>query len=239
MRERVAREFGLPWEKIGVIPNGVNEKDFHLDFDRAGFRGQYALPHEKLILYTGRLVYEKGLHTLLDAMPRILSSADAKLVIVGDGHLRDDLLAQAQRLGITQKIKLTGFVDQKTLISLYDTADVCVVPSLYEPFGIVALEAMAAKAPLVVSNVGGLSEIVEQGRDGLKVPPSDPRALADAVTKILTDPSFSEWIRTNAHDKVLRDYNWKGVANLTKRLYDNVLEEHRQVDWKPFKPLTP
>jgi glycosyltransferase involved in cell wall biosynthesis len=237
MKTCITRELGLPWEKVWVIPNGVNVDDFRLNFDKPSFRARYALPHEKLLLYVGRLVYEKGIHVLLNAMPKILSSVDVKLVIVGEGYMKDELLAQAHRLGIAHKVYFTGFVDDATVKLLYLCADACAFPSLYEPFGIVALEAMAAGAPVVASNRGGFSEIVDHDKTGVVVPSNNPDMLANAIIKVLSDQGYADWLRSNAFKKVSRDYNWHGIAQLTKRLYDEVLSEYEKGDWKPSSTL--
>lgn len=219
MADHIAYIFGTSRSKIAVIPNGVDPAKFNRPYDREAFRLGFAVPHEKLILYVGRLVHEKGINILVDAMHRILGRINAKLVIVGDGYLKDELLGRIRHQGLGDKVYITGFLDDPTLKLLYKTANVCVVPSLYEPFGIVALEAMAADTPLVVSDTGGLSEIVEDGVTGLKVPPWDPDALAGAVIRLLTDKGYSEMLTKNALRKVTEQYDWRGIAEKTAEAY--------------------
>jgi len=233
MVSHVAWVFGVPSDKLIMIPNGVNAADFQINFNKEEFRRKYALPEEKLVLFVGRLVYEKGAQVLIEAVPKILSKVNAKFVIVGDGYMRDPLLKRVQAMGLLHKVLFTGFVDDWTLKRLYNCADVCVVPSLYEPFGITALEAMASKAPLVASDTGGLSEIVEHDRTGVKVYVNNPDSLAWGVTRILLNPDYAEMLKENAYQKVLREYDWNGISMRLKNLYSVVREEYQRGSWKP------
>ena len=146
MKCELQRLFGLPFEKINVVPNGININNFagiEKDYE---FRRQYAMDNEKIILYVGRLVYEKGVQNLISAMPKILNGYnDSKLVIVGRGGMYDELKNQAKAIGIENKIYFTGYLNSKQVQKMYKCADVAVFPSTYEPFGIVALEAMLAR----------------------------------------------------------------------------------------------
>jgi glycosyltransferase involved in cell wall biosynthesis len=119
------------------------------------------------------------------------------------------------------------------LHKLYRIADVCVVPSLYEPFGITALEAMAARTPLVASNTGGLSEIVEHDKTGTKVFAGNPNSVAWGVTRVLLDPNYANWIKSNAYNKVLEAFNWTNIADQTKKFYEKIVEEYESGSWKP------
>jgi glycogen(starch) synthase len=233
MSEQVRWAYGLPQDRVTVIPNGVDASMYEKQFDRADFRKKFALPEEKIVLFVGRLVYEKGVQTLVNALPKILSRVNAKIVIVGDGGMKDPLIRQVANMRLAHKIMFTGFLDDETLRKLYQVADVCVVPSLYEPFGITALEAMAAKTPLVVSNTGGLSEIVEHDRTGTKVFPGNADSVAWGITRVLLDPGYAKWIRTNAYQKALEVYDWVKIAKQTKEFYERVLEEYDSGSWKP------
>lgn len=233
MISHVAWVFGVPSDKLVMIPNGVNIADFQISFNKEEFRRQYALPEEKLVLFVGRLVYEKGAQVLVEAIPKVLSKVNAKFVIVGDGYMRNPLLKRVHEMGLTHKVLFTGFVDDWTLKRLYNCADVCVVPSLYEPFGITALEAMASKAPLVVSDTGGLSEIVEHDHSGVKVYVNNSDSLAWGITRILLDPAHAETLKENAFQKVMREYDWNGISVRLRQLYSLVHEEYLRGSWKP------
>lgn len=233
MASHVSYVLGLPRVNIDVIPNGVDVSEFTEPYDRDDFRSRFAQRSEKLILYVGRLVHEKGAMVLIDAAKMVLQSVRAKFVIVGDGYLRDELMKYAWEVGIGENTYFTGFLDDRTLRLLYRTADVCVVPSLYEPFGIVALEAMAARTPVVVSGVGGLLEIVEHDSTGVVVYPNDSNSLAWGITRVLRDEAYADRVRLNASRKVSEVYDWGSIAERTLGLYEKILKEYEKGSWKP------
>jgi glycosyltransferase involved in cell wall biosynthesis len=161
----------------------------------------------------------------------VLDRIDAKFVFVGNGYMRDQLSDLARQMGIAHKVMFTGFIDEETLRKLQRCADVSVVPSLFEPFGIVALEAMAAGSPVVVSDAGGLPEIVDHEVDGVKVYSGNPDSLSWGITKVLTDEGFASRLRANAHRKVQEKYNWNMIAQQTKKAYEAVLSEYSKSFW--------
>ena len=232
MIQHVKWVFGLPTDKLVMVPNGVNT-DVYGDVKNnlKDFRKDFALPEEKIILYVGRLVYEKGIHVLINAAPKILGKVDAKFIIVGSGYMKEQLLNIVRSMGLEHKVLFEGFLDEQTLLKLQKCADVSVVPSLFEPFGIVALEAMAAKSAIVVSDTGGLSEIVEHDVTGVKVYPNNPDSLAWGITKILLDENYRNRIRENAYKKVQEKYDWEKIATQTKRIYEGVLGEYSKSFW--------
>lgn len=233
MVSHVRWAFGLPEDKLIMVPNGVNAESYAKNGkgDLGQFRRKFALPEEKIILFVGRLVYEKGIHVLANAIPKVLEKANAKLVIVGNGYMKDQLSSLVGRIGLNNKVMFTGFVDDDTLRKLQICADVSVVPSLFEPFGIVALEAMAARSPVVVSDTGGLSEIVEHEVSGVKAYVDNPDSLAWGIAKMLTDDGYANWIRTNAYKRVQEKYNWDKIAQQTKTIYNNILNEYSKSFW--------
>jgi len=233
MVSHVRWAFGLPHDKLDMIPNGVNAEVYaktEID-DLNSFRSKFALPEEKIVLFVGRLVYEKGVHVFVNAVPKVLEKTNAKFVIVGNGYMKEQLSNLVRGMGLAHKVLFTGFVDDETLRKLQRCADVSVVPSLFEPFGIVALEAMAAKSPVVVSDTGGLSEIVEHDVTGVKVYPENPDSLAWGIKKVLLDDTYANSIKTNAHKKIQEKYNWDKIAQNTKTLYEAILKEHSKSVW--------
>lgn len=226
MKCELQRNFGLPFEKINVIPNGVNltmYSGIEKDYD---FRRNYAADNEKIILYAGRLVYEKGVQYLIGAMPKILQNyQDAKLVIAGKGGMYDELKAQVDYLGLGNKVYFTGYMDHKSLCKLYRCADIAVFPSTYEPFGIVALEAMLAGNPIVVSDIGGLNEIVEHGINGMKSYAGNSNSIADSILTLLFDHKLGIEISKNAKNKVKELYNWTKIAQDTHFSYQKAICE--------------
>lgn len=226
MRSELQRLFGLPYEKINVIPNGVNLNMYdgiEKDYD---FRRRYAMDNEKIILFMGRLVYEKGIQTLISAMPKILNHYhDAKLLIAGKGGMIDELRNQVNYLGLGNKVYFTGYLGSKDVQKMYKCADVSVFPSTYEPFGIVALEAMLSGTPVVVSDVGGLNEIVDHGVNGMKSYAGNANSLADSILTLLFDQKLCDTVTKNAVLKVKSEYNWTKITENTHFAYEKAIAE--------------
>lgn len=234
MKGHVQGLFGLPFDKINVVPNGINLTNFNgieRDYD---FRRQYAMDNEKIILYVGRLVYEKGIQHLISAMPKILNGyRDSKLIIAGKGGMIDELKAQAENMGLSNKVYFTGYLNSKQVQKIYKCADIAVFPSTYEPFGIVALEAMLAGVPTVVSDIGGLNEIVDHGINGMKSYAGNPNSIADSVLNLLYDKQLAANVAKKAKQKVKEEFNWTKIAQDTHYTYEKaicktVAEKQRQ-----------
>ncbi len=225
--------FGLPEDKLVMIPNGVDVQEYtEHNPGLSYFRRRFALPEEKIVLFVGRLVYEKDVQVLIKALPRVLEKVNVKVVIVGEGYMKEKLSNLVEGMGLAHKVFFTGFVDDKTLRNLQMCADVCIVPSLFEPFGIVALEAMAAQSPVVVSDTGGLSEIVEHDVTGVKVCPNNHESLAWGITRVLLDEDYANWLNNNAHQKVQEDYSWDRISQQTKNVYKAIWKEYSKSFWK-------
>ncbi|MFZ5597831.1 MAG: 1,4-alpha-glucan branching protein domain-containing protein [Bacillota bacterium] len=221
MAREVGRLFGSGKSGIRVIPNGVNPDNLASGLNDGDSGAGGAGP---LIAFLGRLVPEKGIQVLIEAMPRIRAGhPGAVLVVAGRGPYEEDLKSLARHLGQEDNIKFIGFVDDAGRNRLLAEASVAVFPSIYEPFGIVALEAMAAGTPLVVSETGGLSEIISHGIDGIKVQPGNAAMLADHVSQLLARPDLADRLRKNAYRKVLSRYNWKQIAYETALIYMDVI----------------
>jgi glycogen(starch) synthase len=233
MVSHVKWAFGLPEDKLVMIPNGVKTRVYKSSKTEKcdAFRDKFALPDEKIVLYVGRLVYEKGIHVLINAVPKVLEKVNAKFIIVGSGYMKEQLLNIVRSMRLEHKVLFLGFVDDETLLRLQKCADVSVVPSLFEPFGIVALEAMAAESPVVVSDTGGLSEIVDHDVTGFKAYPNNPDSLAWGITKLLLDENYQKNIRENAYRKVQEKYDWQKIAQQTKQVYKAVLGEYSKSFW--------
>ena len=226
MKSELQRLFGLPFEKINVVPNGVNITNYsgiERDYD---FRRRYAMDNEKIILFMGRLVYEKGVQYLIGAMPKILEHYhDAKLVIAGKGGMIDELRRETDNLGISNKVYFAGYLKGKDVARMYKAADISVFPSTYEPFGIVALEAMLAEVPIVVSDIGGLNEIVEHRQTGMKSYCGNSNSIADSILELLFDPQLCMNIVKKAKAKVRNQYNWNKIAQDTHFTYQKAICE--------------
>ena len=233
MRNHVSWCLRVPENKICVVQNGVDVNKFNFGMNYWEVRNRFARGSEKILLFVGRFVPEKGLDTLIEALPRILSNGiDAKIVAVGEGPQLEEYQQMADQYELTNKILFVGHVEDWTLRALYRVADVTVVPSRFEPFGIVALEAMAARCPLVVCAVGGLNEIVDNEATGLKVPTNNSDALAWAIVRMIRDVKFKDWIINNGYQKCVWNYNWNNIAEWTAGVYSAVLHEYDAGSWK-------
>ncbi len=219
MREHVADIFGLDERRVTVIPNGIDPSELVPVADLETLRGQFARPDEKLVLLVGRLVYEKGFQIALEAMPRVIERVGGvRFVIAGSGTAEDDLRRQARELGLDRHGTFLGWIGDDLLHSLYRIADLCVVPSIYEPFGLVALEAMASGCPCLVADTGGLREVVPSEQVGLRFRSRDPNSLAEMAERLLTDAELRERLVAEASEHVLT-FDWADVARQVAAVY--------------------
>ena len=172
------------------------------------------------MLYFGRLEYEKGVHEAIAALPRIRRThPGATLTVAGDGTQQDWLIEVARKHKVLKCVRFIGEVDHDQLLELLHRTDVAILPSHYEPFGIVALEAAAAGAPLVTTDVGGLGEAVIDGETGMSCPPRDVAGLARAVCAVLDDPAAAQRRAVAARERLTADFDWGSVAAATAQVY--------------------
>jgi glycogen(starch) synthase len=222
MRVHVANVFGVRPSKITAIPNAIDPRDLEpVAADLPALRTQYAAPDELLVLLVGRLVYEKGFHLALDALaPVVRRIGGVRFVVAGTGTAEAELKRQARRLGLAGHGVFLGWVGDDMLHSLYRICDLCIVPSIYEPFGLVALEAMASGCLCVVADTGGLREVVPvDGTVGLRFTSRDAGALRAVLERVLTDDDGRRRLVAEAREHVLR-FDWTEVARRTAELYD-------------------
>lgn len=234
MAGEVTGYFRAPANKIDVIPNGVSVEGFQRwqGEDLSAFRAMYAMPEEDIVFNVGRVVYEKGVGVLVEAVPHVLrEQPQAKFVIAGSGSYVHELRHRAWELGVADKVLFTGFIPDEDRDRLYLVASCAVFPSLYEPFGIVALQAMAARTPVVVSEVGGLAEVVRHAETGITVYPDNPESLAWGIVHTLSRPDWARQRAENAYRTVLEQYNWDAIARQTADLYRRVVDERAQAKW--------
>jgi glycogen(starch) synthase len=223
MRGHVADIFDIDERRAMVIPNGVDPSELQPSGDLAAVRADFAAPHEKLVLLVGRLVYEKGFQLALDALPRVIERVgDVRFLVAGSGTHEAELKAQAERLGLSGDGTFLGWIGDDVLHSLYRIADLCVVPSIYEPFGLVALEAMASGCPCIVADTGGLREVVPGGeRVGLRFNGGDAEHLGVMIERLLVDERLRDRLVTEASEYVLR-FDWDDIAERTREVYDEL-----------------
>ncbi len=234
MKSEVHQYFNTPVDKIDVIYNGVDADKFEFEWteaERAEWRKKFALPEEKIVMYVGRFVREKGIHVLLNAASAVLAQEpNTKFVIVGGGH-REHFEKFVRWYGLQEKVLFTGFMANRSLHQVYRVADVAVFPSLYEPFGIVALEGMAAGAAVVASDAGGLREVVLHDETGTLHFAGNPESLAWAVLKVLRDPKHAAQMQKAARKRLRTEFDWPGIAEQTKETYERVWSEFLQSYW--------
>jgi len=233
MKNEVKNIFRLPEDKLRMIHNGVDINKFIGCERDYRFRRNYAADNEKIVFFVGRLVHEKGAHVLVDAVPKVIRYySDSKFVIAGKGPQLDYLKEKAAGMNIAEKLYFTGYISDEDLLRLYKCADVAVFPSLYEPFGIVALEGMLANVPVVVSDTGGLGEIVNHRIDGMKAYTGNANSLADSILEVLHNPDKAEEMKRCAFEKINRMYNWDMISQQTLALYKEINNESKSADWK-------
>jgi len=221
MREQIVDIFGVAEKRISVIPNGIDPDDLQAQSpaELERLRSEFAEPGEKLVLLIGRLVYEKGFQLALEAMPRVIEEAPGtRFLVAGSGTHEAELHRQAEELGLMEHGTFLGWIGDDVLHSLYRIADLTVVPSIYEPFGLVALEAMASGCPCIVADTGGLREVVVHEEGGLRFQADDPEALAEVAIRVLSDDELGQRLIADAYEHVRR-FDWGDVAEQTVAVY--------------------
>ena len=223
MREHVADVYGLEESRIAVIPNGIDPSELVPVDDLDTLRSRFAKPSEKLVLLVGRLVYEKGFQLALEALPGLIERVgDVRFLVAGSGTAEGELREQATALGLDAHGTFLGWIGDDVLHSLYRIADLTVVPSIYEPFGLVALEAMASGCPCLVADTGGLREVVPNEDVGLRFRSRDPSSLASMAERLLTDEQLRDRLVAEASEHVL-SFDWADVARQVGEVYTELV----------------
>ncbi|MDH5363275.1 MAG: glycosyltransferase family 4 protein [Aigarchaeota archaeon] len=225
MIDEVSRAFNLPAGKLDAVNNAIDVEKFKQYVNREAVRARFGFsPDDDVVLFVGRLTPQKGLGYLIKAIPTVTyGHPKVRLLVVGDGWMRSELEEAASALPDKWRIIFTGYIPDNELLQVFRCADVFVVPSVYEPFGIAALEGMAAGVPVVVSKVGGLAEIVEHDRTGVHVYPRNPDSIAWGIDRVLSDRSYAERLVNKAREVIERGYTWDAVADKTLRIYERAL----------------
>jgi glycosyltransferase involved in cell wall biosynthesis len=233
MQEDLTKHGWQP-SKISVVWNGVDPERYDpakiKQEDIQQIRAKYGVPDGwSMLLFVGRLAWVKGVRSLLQAMPTVLKEhPKTKLVILGKGEEQNDIVETAQRLNIKNNVVYRfDFVSEQERILHYAAADVCVFPSIYEPFGIVSLEAMALAKPIVVGArgvVGFKEQVVNGGSDqnGIHVNGEDPTDIAWGINETLRQPDLARSWGENGRQRVLEYFTWRKVAEQTLEIYKSV-----------------
>lgn len=232
MCQEVYEGLGVALTKISVIPNGISTKiasDQPFAWLHA-LRQQYAPHGEKLLLFVGPTVYEKGLLTLIRTMPEIMNHHPNVHLLVASRH-GAKLLPLARALYVEEVIKFLGFISDEHRDGLYQIVDAVIIPSLYEPFGFVALEAMALGCPVIASNVGGLGEVIQNQHNGLSIVPNSPESIIEAVNQLFNNSAATQQRRLNALHDIDTNYRWDKIAAQIAGLYASLIGTQRQELW--------
>ena len=211
-----------------VIGAAIDAERYHPSVDGTKVRQHLRIPPPEeghMVLYVGRLVPHKGVEFLLEAVPKMRDSAH--LVIVGGGPWREVLEASARRLGVIDRVTFAGGVPWEELPQYYRAADVGVLPSIsrLEAFGLVGLEAMASERPVVLSDIPGVREVIEDGRTGLLARPVDPDDIAEKVNTLLDDPKIREKMGKRGRRRVLENFTWEVVGKQFRDIYMRLVEK--------------
>jgi glycogen(starch) synthase len=214
MVREVVNGFELPVEKVHLVPNGVDPALWALPTKNAPER-------EALVVAWGRVQYEKGFQVLVRAIAELRNRVpDVRCIIAGRGSYLPELQTQIDVEGVTDIVDLAGFVPDDDLRAILQRAGCVIIPSLYEPFGIVALEGMAAGAPTIVARTGGLAEIVEGTDAGMLFEPGNHHDLADRIHQVLTDAKIAATMRKKAAKLIKDHYTWEAIAASTVGVYE-------------------
>lgn len=218
-------KFSVPEEKVRIIPAGVDFDHFRVVPSPDRFRDFYDISG-RIVLFVGRLASNKGLKHLIDSVPKVISeSKDTTFVLVGEDESQRNLLEkQAERLGVRDKLIFTGHItDNELLRSAYSACDVFVLPSEYEAFGIVLLEAMACEKPCIATNVGGVPEVVEDGKTGLLVEYGNPEQLANAIIELIGDENRRTEMGRAGRRRVKENFTWPKVVDRLEGVYKEMI----------------
>ncbi|MFY0545310.1 1,4-alpha-glucan branching protein domain-containing protein [Brevibacillus sp. H7] len=223
MADELRRLFGFPVERTLIVPNGMELPDWNTAEEEKNLRRlreQIGADSGRVVFFVGRMVREKGVQLLLEAAPHILQRhGDVTFVLAGRGPMLEELGRQAQELGIADRTRFLGFVDDERRNQLFRLADVAVFPSLYEPFGIVALEAMAFGTPLLVADTGGLREIVRHTENGATMYAGDVQSLINQLCWLLEHPEQCRSMAERARQEIEQYYNWAHLASQSITAY--------------------
>ncbi|MBP6487321.1 MAG: glycosyltransferase family 4 protein [Ilumatobacteraceae bacterium] len=218
MAREVVHSFELPSSKVHLVPNGIDTHRWQLPPGAAEAR------REPLVVAWGRIQYEKGFQVLARAVSELRQRVPGiRCVIAGRGSYLPELQTQIDMEGVSDIVQLAGFVADEQLHEMLQRASCVVIPSLYEPFGIVALEGMAAGAPTIAARTGGLAEIIEGTDAGMLFEPGNHHELAECIADVLADPAAADLMRANAATLLRKTYTWDAVATETVQVYRTAL----------------
>jgi glycosyltransferase involved in cell wall biosynthesis len=226
-RRELRKYYNIPENRIRVIHNGVNTRKFQPATDKRKIKQELGLnPDDLAILSVGRLYARKGLFTLIESIPQVVKRfKNAKFVISGKGQSDEmrKLVAHAERLGVKDNIIFTGYYPDKKLPKLYQAADVFAFSTFYEHHPFAILEALSTGLPVVTTNVGGIPETIESGKNGFLVEPFNTKQLSDRILYLLEHPAEAAEMGAKARKTIVEEYDWSIVVKQALKVYDEAL----------------
>ncbi len=231
LRQEAMSLYDIPDWKIDVVPNGIVPAHYQADVDPEAVKRRYGFdPASPLILFVGRLAWQKGPDMLVDAAPNLLREhADSQFAFVGDGQMRRGLETRARSL----PVRFLGRLADTDYVSLLNASDIVAIPSRNEPFGLVLLEAWSAGRCVVASDVGGLSENIAHGTDGVKVQPH-PDSIAEGLAQVASSPTKLLSMGREGLDKVKKEFPWSRVAERMEDVYRKLANQDQSPADRPF-----
>jgi len=222
--QNVIDDYAIPPTKIEVIPNGVDLNKFNPKVDGIKMRGSLGITDEPVILYVGKLEFNKGIEYLILSFSKIVKQIpNAKLVIVGNGPIKNRLMNLVKQKKLSKSVIFTGKIPSKKLPSIFAASDLFVLPSLMEGFGIVLLEAMACGKPCIATKAGGTEDIIVNGETGFLAPIGDCISLYQAINALLANPDLAQKFGKAGLNRVRKNFTWNIIAKRTINTYRNII----------------
>lgn len=210
--------------EIVVVPNAISVAESN-SADKGEVWGRTPAAKDVRVVLPGRLVHEKGHAVLIEALARLASEVDFTAVFAGDGPLRADLERLTAERNLSSRIVLAGKLPHDELLRVVGAADIVVIPSLFEGFGMTAIEAMAASRAVIATRTGGLADIIENGKTGILVDPGNADALAGAIKQLATEPGFRTSLGSAGRAQVIERFNARSVAVQLVSFYTRLMED--------------
>ncbi|NMD71852.1 glycosyltransferase family 4 protein [Bacillus sp. DNRA2] len=224
MKDALLQQFSAKEDRLSVIANGIDPDSAEINELTILSKNIPLNSNKRLIFSIGRLVKEKGFDVLIEAAPELLKQyPDLYFIIAGKGPMENEYQRLIRDRGLENIVFLIGYVDDSNRNLLFNQCEIAIFPSLYEPFGIVTLEAMIFGKPTIVSNTGGLKGIIDHGNTGLLMNPGDKRSLVKQVQEILDNPPKAKQLGENGKKIVQQLFSWKRIGLETKRVYEETI----------------
>ena len=231
LKKTLIDQHKIPEGKVVKIYNGIEIEEYRpngkeVRSQKSEVRREFGLAKNVPVIGAiGRMVWQKGFEYLIESIPEIIETIpQLKILIVGDGPLRERLEGLAESLKVKERIIFTGF--RNDIREIFSAVDLLVIPSLLEGFPMVTLEAMAMAKPIIATNIDGIAEQITDGVNGVLVPPKDPSALAKAVVRVLNDKKLARTMALSAREKVEQEFSVEKMVAETEKVYLSLLKNN-------------